>query len=140
MLHKPKTTTLQNAARGLLGTFMVSAGTGHLTFVRKNFQAQVPDWVPMNKDTVVLLSGVVEIGLGIALLVSKGKNKVRMGIGLAAFYTLTFPGNWSQYSHHRSAFGLDTDVKRLARLFFQPVLLGVALWSTGAWQAIQKDK
>lgn len=140
MLHKTKTTTLQNAARGLLSAFMVSAGTGHLTFVRKDFQAQVPDWVPIDKDTVVLLSGVVEIGLGVALLVSKGKNKVRMGIGLATFYALIFPGNWSQYSHHRSAFGLDTDAKRLARLFFQPVLIGVALWSTGVWQAVRKDK
>lgn len=140
MLHKPKTTTLQNAARGLPGTFMVSADTGHLTFVRKDFQAQVPDWVLVDKDTVVLLSGVVEIGLGIALLVSKGKNKARMGIGLAAFYALIFPGNWSQYSHRRSAFGLDTDVKRLARLFFQPVLIGIALWSTEACQAIRKNK
>ena len=140
MLHKTKTTTLQNVARGLLGTFMVTAGTGHLTFVRKDFQAQVPDWVPMDKDTVVLLSGVVEIGLGAALLALKGKNRVRMGVGLAVFYTLIFPGNWSQYAHHRSAFGLDTDAKRLARLFFQPVLIGVALWSTGAWQALRKRK
>ncbi|MGI4743697.1 MAG: DoxX family protein [Janthinobacterium lividum] len=132
MPHQTKTTTLQNVARGLLGTFMVGAGTGHLTFVRVPFQAQVPDWVPMDKDTVVLLSGVVEIGLGLALLTLKGKNRVRMGVGLAVFYALIFPGNWSQYSHHRSALGLDTDTKRLVRLFFQPVLIAGALWSTGA--------
>ncbi|AMR27891.1 hypothetical protein A0257_12875 [Hymenobacter psoromatis] len=140
MLRKTQPTTLQNVARGLLGTFMVAAGTGHLTFVRKDFQAQVPDWVPLDKDTVVLLSGVIEIGLGVALLALKGKNRVRMGVGLAVFYALIFPGNWSQYSHHRSAFGLDTDAKRLARLFFQPVLMGVALWSTGAWHALRKGK
>ncbi len=139
MPHATKTTTLQNVARGLLGTFMVVAGTGHLTFARHDFQAQVPDFVPLDKDTVVLLSGVVEIGLGLALLFLKGQNRVRLGLGLAVFYVAVFPGNWSQYSHHRSAFGLDTDAKRLGRLFFQPVLIAGALWSTGAWQGRRKQ-
>ena len=125
-------------ARGLLGTFMVVAGMGHLTFARQDFPAQVPDFVPLNKDTVVLQSGVVEIGLGLALLLLKGKNRVRMGVGLAAFYVAVFPGNIHQYTHYISAFGLNTDAKRLARLFFQPVLIGTALWSTGALQALKK--
>lgn len=140
MLHKTHTTTLQNVARGLLGTFMVVAGTGHLTFVRQDFKAQVPDFVPLDKDTTVLLSGVVEIGLGLSLLLLKGKNRVRMGVGLAAFYAAIFPGNIHQYTQHISAFGLDTDAKRLGRLFFQPVLMGVALWSTGALKALRQKK
>jgi uncharacterized membrane protein len=140
MLEKTHTTTLQNVARGVLGSFMVLAGTGHLTFQRQEFQAQVPDFIPFNKDTTVLASGVVEIGLGLALLALKGKNRVRMGIGLAAFYAAVFPGNIHQYTHHISAFGLDTDAKRLGRLFFQPVLMGWALWSTGALKALQKRK
>ena len=138
MQQEPHTTTLQNMARGLLGTFMVVAGMGHLTFARQDFPAQVPDFVPLNKDTVVLQSGVVEIGLGLALLLLKGKNRVRMGVGLAAFYVAVFPGNIHQYTHYISAFGLNTDAKRLARLFFQPVLIGTALWSTGALQALKK--
>ena len=138
MLHKTKTTTWQNVARGLLGSFMVVAGTGHLTFARRPFQAQVPDFVPFDKDTTVLLSGVVEIGLGLGLLLLKGKNRVRMGVGLAVFYALIFPGNVHQYTQHLSSFGLDTDAKRLGRLFFQPVLIGAALWSTGAWRALRK--
>jgi uncharacterized membrane protein len=138
MSSQPHTTTLQNVARGLMGTFMVVAGTGHLTFQRQEFQAQVPDFVPFSKDTTVLASGVVEIGLGLALLALKGKNRVRMGIGLAAFYAAVFPGNVHQYTHHISAFGLDTDQKRLARLFFQPVLMGWALWSTGALAALKR--
>jgi uncharacterized membrane protein len=137
-LPAPKTTPLQDVARCLLGSFMVAAGTGHLTFVRRDFQAQVPDFVPMDKDNVVLISGVVEIGLGLALLLLKGKNRVRMGLGLAAFYAAIFPGNIHQYTEHISAFNLDTDGKRLARLFGQPVLMGVALWSTGALQALRK--
>ncbi|MBC6699822.1 DoxX family protein [Hymenobacter puniceus] len=135
MSSYPHTTTLQNVARGLLGTFMVAAGTGHLTFQRRAFQGQVPDFVPFSKDTTVLASGVVEIGLGLALLALKGRNRVRMGIGLAAFYAAVFPGNIHQYTHRISAFGLDTDAKRFGRLFFQPVLMGWALWSTGALAA-----
>ena len=140
MRQKPHTTTLQNVARGLMGTFMVVAGTGHLTFARQDFQAQVPDFVPLNKDTVVLLSGVVEIGLGLALLLLQGQNRRRMGIGLAVFYAAVFPGNIHQYTHRLSAFGLDTDAKRLARLFFQPVLIGTALYSTGALLGLKKRK
>ena len=140
MRQKIHPTTLQNVTRGLLGTFMVVAGTGHLTFARQDFQAQVPDFVPEDKDTVVLQSGVVEIALGLALLLLKGKNRARMGVGLAAFYAAVFPGNIHQYKQHLSAFGLDTDPKRLARLFFQPVLIGAALYSTGALQLLKQRK
>ncbi|RSK30261.1 DoxX family protein [Hymenobacter metallilatus] len=138
MQQNVHTTTLQNVARGLLGTFMVAAGTGHLTFQRQEFQAQVPDFVPFSKDTTVLASGVVEIGLGLALLALKGSNRVRIGIGLAVFYAAVFPGNVHQYTHHISAFGLNTDAKRFGRLFFQPVLMGWALWSTGALATLKR--
>ncbi|MDB5233406.1 MAG: rane protein [Hymenobacter sp.] len=140
MLRETNTTTLQNVVRGLLGTFMVVAGTGHLSFARQEFKAQVPDFVPLDKDTTVLASGVVEITLGLALLLLKGKNRRRMGFGLAAFYAAVFPGNVHQYTHRISAFGLDTDAKRLARLFFQPVLMGATLYSTGAWPKQEKKK
>ena len=139
MAPETHTTTLQNVARGLLGTFMVVAGTGHLTFARLAFLAQVPDWVPFAKDTLVLQSGVVEIGLGLALLFWK-RRRVAVGLGLAALYVLVFPGNIHQYTHHISAFGLDTDTKRLGRLFFQPMLIAGALYSTGAWAALRQKK
>jgi uncharacterized membrane protein len=132
-----KTTTAQDLARYTIGTFMVGAGIGHLTFVRKSFQAQVPDWVPQDKDTVVLESGVVEIGLGLLLLFNK-RYKVPMGIGLAAFYTAVFPGNIHQYLSSLSALSLDTERKRYARLFFQPVRVGLALWSTGVFNKKRK--
>ena len=139
MAPETHTTTLQNVARGLLGTFMVVAGTGHLTFARLAFLAQVPDWVPFAKDTLVLQSGVVEIGLGLALLFWK-RRRVAVGLGLAALYVLVFPGNIHQYTHRISAFGLDTDTKRLGRLFFQPMLIAGALYSTGAWAALRQKK
>ncbi|RYY55887.1 MAG: hypothetical protein EOO09_08750 [Chitinophagaceae bacterium] len=118
--------------RILLGGFLVLAGIGHLSFARTEFQAQVPDWVPLNKDLVVVLSGIVEIGLGAALIFLV-RQQVKVGWIAAAFFLAVFPGNIAQYLGHRDGFGLDTDAARLARLFFQPVLIFVALWSTGAF-------
>ncbi len=110
---------------------MILAAVGHLTFQREEFQAQVSLWVPIQKDLVVLLSGIVELCLGLAMLFW-GRQKVLVGLVLALFFILIFPGNISQYTNEIDAFGLDTDRKRLIRLFFQPVLILWALWSTGA--------
>jgi uncharacterized membrane protein len=129
-----ETTALQNIFRVILGVFMILAAAGHLTFQRAEFQAQVPDWVPMNKDLVVILSGLVELALGV-WMVFFTKTRVYAGITLAIFYVLIFPGNIAQYLNSTSAFGLDTDQKRLIRLFFQPVLILWALWSTGVLKA-----
>ncbi|MCL6220345.1 hypothetical protein [Zunongwangia pacifica] len=137
-----KTSSLQNIARILLGALMVIAGTGHLTFQREEFLAQVPRWLPENPifmDAVVLSSGIIEILLGLAMLFPM-KHKVKVGLALAIFYVLIFPGNISQYTNEISAFGLDTDTKRLIRLFFQPVLILWALWSTGALRDILNKK
>lgn len=121
---------LQSTARVLLGSTLIGAGIGHLTFARRDFRAQVPDWVPLDVDTTVLASGVVEIALGSALIFARKEHRATVGTVAAGFFAAVFPGNVSQYVHGRSAFGLDTDRKRLARLFFQPVLVAWALLST----------
>jgi len=133
-----KTSLLQNIFRIILGLFMILAAIGHLTFQRVVFQAQVPDWVPFSKDTVVVLSGLVEFGLGACILFWR-KKRVVIGITLALFYVLVFPGNIAQYTNGTSAFGLDTDKARLIRLFFQPVLIVWSLWSTGAFKSIRNS-
>lgn len=125
------TSKTQNVFRIILGLFMILAAIGHLTFQRQEFQAQVPNWLPLSKDIVVILSGVVELAFGVAMLFWK-QNKVKVGIALAIFYILIFPGNIAQYVNGTDAFGLNTDAKRFTRLFFQPVLIAWALWSTGA--------
>lgn len=132
------TTKIQNFFRVLLGLFMITAAIGHFTFQRADFQAQVPNWVPLDKDLVVILSGVVEIALGLSMLFLT-KYKVFVGIALAVFYVLVFPGNIAQYLNQTPAFGLDTDQARLIRLFFQPVLIFLALWSTGAIAYFRKE-
>jgi len=135
-----ETTTLQNIFRILLSVFMIYAGFSHLSFNRVDFQAQVPDWVPMSKDLVVILSGIVEMILGLALLFWKNQ-RVKVGWFLAIFFVLIFPGNIAQYVDGKDAFGvLDSDRARLIRLFFQPVLIAWVLWSTGAWTAWRSSK
>ena len=125
---------VQTAFRWLLGLMLAGAGLSHLTWARTEFQAQVPPWVPMDPDRVVILSGIVEIGLGAALMLLRRK-RVTVGWIVAAFFVAIFPGNISQYVDGVSAFGLTTDRARFFRLFFQPVLVVWALWSTGAWQS-----
>lgn len=131
---KQKTNLTQNILRIILGAFMLYAGIGHLTFLRAEFQAQVPTWLASSEnfmDIIVLASGVVEIAFG-ALMILGGKLKVKTGIALAVFYVLIFPGNINQYVNEIDAFGLNTDNQRLIRLFFQPLIILWALWSTGA--------
>ncbi len=114
---------------------MVLAAIGHLTFSRAEFQAQVPNWIPLSKDLVVIMSGIIELGFGLAMIFWE-KQRTRVGIALAVFYLLIFPGNIAQYINHINAFGLDSDKARLIRLLFQPVLIFWALWSTGALKMI----
>lgn len=126
---------IKTAFRIFLGLVMTLAGVGHLTFQRQEFQAQVPRWLltqPEWMDVIVVASGVVEIALGLSILFWSQK-RAQVGVALAVFFILIFPGNLSQYQNGIDAFGLDTDEKRFNRLFFQPILIALALWSTGGW-------
>ena len=126
-----KTNITQNIFRVFLGLLMIFPGIGHLTFQRAEFLTQVPDWTLFDKDMVVIVSGVMEIALGLAMIFWT-KQKVHIGIILGIFLILVFPGNVKQFMDGTNAFGLDTDQKRLIRLFFQPLLILWAIWSTGA--------
>jgi uncharacterized membrane protein len=123
---------VRNAARYLLGAALIYAGIGHFTFSRLAFQAQVPPWLPLDPDFVVLASGAVEIALGLGLIFISRYSK-QIGWLTAAFFLAIFPGNISQYLSQTDAFGLNTDEARAIRLLFQPLLMLWALWATDAW-------
>ena len=127
---------LRNMGQVILGIALTYAGTTHLTSSRQEFQAQVPTWLPLDADFVVIASGIVEIVLGLALL-TLWRYRSQVGLIVAIFFILIFPGNINQYVNGIDAFGLDTDQARLTRLFFQPVLVIWALWSTSSWQIIK---
>jgi uncharacterized membrane protein len=132
-----KTSRAQNLLRILLGAFLIFAGFSHLTVARVEFQAQVPVWLPLNRDLVVVLSGILELALGAALIFASRRFRPWVGWIVAAFFVAIFPGNISQYVNRIDAFQLNTDQARLIRLFFQPVLVVWAIWATGAWPAWQ---
>lgn len=124
---------LRKAGQAALGLMLVGAGTAHLTVAREEFRNQVPPWLPLDEDFVVLASGVVEIGVGAFLLASwRHPRRALAGAIAALLFIAVFPGNIAQLTEHRDAFGLDSDAARIVRLFFQPLLVAWALWSTDA--------
>jgi len=127
----------------LLGAFLLSAGTSHLGSNRIEFLAQVPTWLPLDPDFVVVASGLVEITLG-ALLITTAlifkKYRAIVGVIAGVFFILIFPGNINQYVNQINAFGLDSDTKRLIRLFFQPPLVIWAIWSSDSFRLLKKLK
>jgi uncharacterized membrane protein len=120
----------KDISRIALGTFLISAGISHLTFARKEFQAQVPDWVPLKKDDTVVYSGITEIALGTATILTPEKYRKTMGQIIAGFFVAVLPGNIAQYKNRKDGFGLNNDKLRFARLFMQVPLVAWALMST----------
>lgn len=119
---------MRSIGRLVLGGFLIFAGVAHLSFARTSFYAQVPRWLPLSADLVVIASGVVEVVLGTALLVLT-RWQVTVGWVAAVFFVLVFPGNIAQFASHANAFGLNSDLARGIRLLFQPLLV---IWALGA--------
>jgi uncharacterized membrane protein len=135
-VDRPGSSVPRSIARVLLGAFLIFTGVSHLSFGRTAFRAQVPPWLPVNVNFVIIASGVVEIALGVALVLLT-RWRVPAGWAAAIFFVLIFPGNISQFVTHANAFGLDSDLARGIRLVFQPLLIIWALWCTGAWTALR---
>ena len=134
-------TFIKSLAQIALGAFLLSAGISHLGSNRTEFLAQVPTWLPLDADFIVVASGLVEITLGVLLITTVlvfKKYRRQVGLITGIFFILIFPGNINQYVNQIDAFGLDTDTKRLIRLFFQPPLVIWALWSSGAFKLLKK--
>jgi len=120
---------IRKFAQIILGIALIFTGILHLTTSRLEFQAQVPTWLPLDPNFVVIASGIVEIILGLSLI-TLWKYRIQVGLTVALFFVLIFPGNINQYVNQIDAFGLNTDRERLIRLLFQPALVLWAYWST----------
>jgi uncharacterized membrane protein len=139
VVDPPATSLPRSIARVVLGAFLIFAGVSHLSFARTAFRAQVPPWLGVDADFVIITSGVVEIALGVTLVLLT-RWRVPAGWAAAIFFVLVFPGNISQFATHADAFGLDSDLARGIRLLFQPLLVIWALWCTGAFTAFRKGR
>src|SRR5438309_9170826 len=87
-----KTSPAQNGARFILGAMLTLAGISHLTVSRREFRAQVPRWVPLDPDSVVLISGLVEVVLGLAVCPQLPiKKRIVLGWIVAVSFAVIFP-------------------------------------------------
>jgi uncharacterized membrane protein len=120
-------------ARLGLAVLLAFTGLSHLFWGRRGFRIVVPEWATrrshLDRDAIVVASGVVEIALGAALVVLP-KERARVGALTAAFFVAVFPGNVHQWLTGRPAPMMRTDLARFGRLFLQPVLIAWALWSS----------
>jgi uncharacterized membrane protein len=125
-------TKAQATVRMLLGIFLIFSGIGNLTFMRTSFLEQVPNWIPMQANTIVLLFGMVEIILGASLLFVF-KQRSNVGWIVTLFLIAVFLGNIAQLANHTYTFGLNSGLLLWVGLPFQPFLIALVLWSTEAW-------
>lgn len=123
----------RDVARWALSATLAATGTGHLSWGRRGFRITVPDWATrllrVDKDTIVVASGVAELVLASALLTLPRQRRL-VGWVVAAFFVAVLPGNVHQWRTGRSAPMLDTDRRRFVRISLQPLLILWALWST----------
>ena len=117
-------TTIRAISKWLLAILMVFAGVMHL--VRPGFFLKImPPYLPFHLE-LVYLSGVIEIGLGICLLIPRCTRYAAWGI--VALLIAVFPANIYLYQNQEIVPASST--AHLLRLLFQGVLIGVAFWQT----------
>lgn len=122
-------------ARWVLGVVFIGAGVLHFTNT-DGYVAIMPPYLPAHR-ALVLLSGVAEILGGLGVLLSAPIRRWA-GVGLAALLVAVFPANL-----HMAQAGLGLDgmpaegsepLLLWLRLPLQAVLIGWALWASGAWR------
>lgn len=123
---------IRTALRWLLALFYGAAGVIHLARPAP-FLTIMPTWVPM-PEVVVLLTGIAEIAGAIGLVQPWSPPLRRAaGWGLAAYALCVWPANFQHLLNDLAlpdgGLGLGYHVPRLA---FQPVLIWLALWVSGA--------
>ncbi|HST96252.1 MAG TPA: hypothetical protein VLJ85_01325 [Geodermatophilus sp.] len=118
----------RRAARLGMATAMVFAGVAHW-LIPTPFVQHLPPWVPA-AEVLVLVTGVVEIGLGAALLLRQPWRR-GAGLALAAYLVAVFPANV-----YVAVAGIDVEGQPggwypWLRLPFQVLFVAWALWCTG---------
>lgn len=121
--------TPRHAARWGMAIAMAFAGASHL-FVATPFVQHLPSWVPLRAE-IVLVTGLVEIALGIALLLPPPTRR-RVGVALAAYLLAVFPGNVYVALFDVEVDGQPGGAYPWVRLPLQLLFIAWALWCTRA--------
>jgi uncharacterized membrane protein len=117
----------KDTLRGILAVCIVVAGFLHFA-QSEPFIRIVPDFLPA-PATLVYLSGVIEILLGIGLLVPSTRQLSAWG--LVALFIAVYPANLNMAINHIKIAGIpDTWWFQAIRLPFQGVLIAWAYWYT----------
>jgi uncharacterized membrane protein len=123
----------RRATRLGMAAAMVFAGAAHWTMPTPFIQ-HLPSWVPA-PETLILLTGFIEVALGTALLTRQPWRRFA-GLALAAYLVAVFPANV-----YVAVAAVDVDGQPggwypWIRLPFQVLFVAWALWSTG-WRMRQ---
>jgi uncharacterized membrane protein len=116
-------------ARVGIGAAFVVAGVAHLV-APAPFEQHLPTWIPA-ATALVVLSGLVEIALGVALVMAH-REPVHIGWGTAAYLIVVWPANVFV-----AVAGVDVDgqpggVYPWVRVPLQVLFIAWALWATAA--------
>ena len=115
---------MKKLSKYLLALFMVGAGTMH--FARPDFYLKImPPYLPWHLE-LVYLSGFIELGLGLLLLVPRFSR--RAALGIIALLIAVFPANIYLYQHQEIMPG--PPLLHFLRLPLQAVLILWAFWHT----------
>lgn len=119
---------MKQAALYVMGAFYVLAGSNH--FVRPDvYLPMMPPYLPWH-PLLIFLSGVAEMGLGIAVLIPRCRRIAAWGLILLLI--AIFPANLHIALHDVPLFGRPTGfgMWNWVRLPFQAVLIAWAWWYT----------
>ncbi len=117
----------RQAARSGMAIALAFAGASHL-FLATPFIQHLPPWVPLRSE-IVLVSGLIEIALGIALLLPPPTRR-RVGVALALYFVAVFPGNLYVAVSDVDVDGQPGGIYPWVRLPLQLLFIAWALWST----------
>ena len=123
---------VREAARAAIGIAFVVAGASHF-LTPTPFVQHLPTWVP-ERHAIIYLSGLAEIGGGLALLALRHWRR-QIALALALYLVIVFPANVYVAVADVAIDGQPNGVWSWVRLPFQAVYIWWLLWSTTAQAA-----
>jgi uncharacterized membrane protein len=121
-------------SRTLLGAFWIFAGTMHF-IRRREYEAIVPDYVPLSAADAVTWSGYAEIAGGVAVLPAATRRLGRWW--LLGVLTLVFPANVHMAVDPAAVAAKGVPADRIPRVLLWARLPAQALFARWAWRATE---